>query len=483
VYNIYLNNPFYYLVSIIMSKGTLYDKIWDAHKVADLPDGKTQIYVARHLMHEITSAQAFDIIREKDYAVRRRELTFAVADHVIPTKNSARPFTDENSELMIKTLENNAEEHGIDYFSMGLGKHGICHVTFPEQGIILPGQIIACGDSHTCTYGAFGSIAFGIGTTQVAQVLATQTLSVNKLKVRRINFNGTLNDAVTAKDLALYMIKSLGADGGIGYIYEFDGEAIDRMSMDSRMTLCNMAVEAGALSGYINPDDTTFEYLEKKPHCSGKNLKDKLFKDAINHWKSFSSDKDAEYDDSVNIDVSKIFPMVTWGTKSDMAIGINENLPLRDIDMSEDFKDAYHYMELSPGSRITGTPVDIVFIGSCTNGRLSDLVEASKILYGRKVSVKTLIVPGSQKVKSDAESLGLDKIFIDAGAEWRMPGCSMCIAMNPDKLSGCERCASTSNRNFRGRQGSPNGRTHLMSPLMAAATAIEGRIADPRKYI
>ena len=453
-----------------MSKRTLYDKVWENHKVGALSTGQTQIFVGRHLMHEVTSPQAFEMLKEKGLQVKHPELTWAVLDHVIPTDDRIRPYKDEQAELMAKTLEDNVKDSNIVYFAPGFGQ-GICHVVFPEQGILWPGQLAVCGDSHTCTYGAFGVLAFGIGTTQVSHVLATQTLAMDKSKVRRINFNGELQKGVTAKDITLYMIKKLGVEGGVGYAYEFGGEVIDKLDMEGRMTLCNMAVEGGARSGYINPDKTTFEYIKGKPFAP------KEFEKAIEYWKSIISDKDAEYDDVVDINASLIEPMVTWGINPEQTLSIEEIIP-------DGFpEDVYEYMGLKSGQKIQGIPVDVVFIGSCTNGRLSDLETAASLLKGRKVSVKTLVVPGSEYIKSKAEKKGLDKIFKDAGAEWRFPGCSMCLAMNPDRLEGKQRSASTSNRNFKGRQGSPNGRTHLMSPLTAAASAIEGKLTDPRKYL
>lgn len=464
-----------------MSARTLYDKVWAFHKVGELPTGQTQLYAGRHLMHEVTSPQAFEMLRERGLKVRRPDLTTAVVDHVIPTDDRCRPFKDKQAELMTKTLEDNVREFGVPYFEVGSGRHGVCHVTYSESGLVWPGQLVVCGDSHTCTYGAFGALAFGIGTTQVSHVLATQTLAMEKMKVKRINFDGSTEKGVTAKDLALYMINKLGTKGGVGYAYELGGNAIDEMSMEGRMTLCNMAVEGGARSGYVNPDDKTFSYLSDSPFAPKKD-----FERAVKFWESVASDKDAEYDGVENIDVSQIEPMVTWGVNPEQAVPVSGYTPAM-IGVSEkeanEMADAYGYMGLKPNEKIIGLPVDVVFIGSCTNGRLSDLRNAAEILKGRKVAVKTLVVPGSEVVYSHAEQEGLDKIFKDAGAEWRHPGCSMCLAMNPDRLEGYQRCASTSNRNFKGRQGSMTGRTHLMSPLTAAATAIEGKITDPRKYM
>jgi 3-isopropylmalate/(R)-2-methylmalate dehydratase large subunit len=463
-----------------MSSKTLYNKIWDKHVVGTLPTGQMQIFVGRHLMHEVTSPQAFEMLEENGLKVKHPELTFAVTDHVIPTTDTSRPFKDEQAELMTSTLEKNTKETGITYFDVGTGKQGVCHVTYPEQGIIWPGMLAVCGDSHTCTYGAFGTLAFGIGTTQVSHVLATQTMAMDKLKVRKINVIGNLQKGVTAKDVILHIIRKLGVEGGIGFAYEFAGPVIEKMSMDERMTVCNMAVEGGARSGYINPDETTYEYLKNR------NYTPKDFEKAMNYWKSIRSDENAEYDDVVEIDVSTLEPVVTWGVNPAQTIMISEETPtMEEMDEKEklETEDAYKYLGLEESKKIEGLPVDIVFIGSCTNGRLSDLREAAEILKGRKVSIKTLVVPGSEKVKAEAEAEGLDDIFKEAGAEWRNAGCSMCLAMNPDKLVGQQRSASTSNRNFKGRQGSPTGRTHLVSPYTAAATAIEGKFADPRKYL
>ncbi len=463
-----------------MAERTLYNKVWDKHKVGILPTGQTQLFVGRHLMHEVTSPQAFEMLRERGIEVKYPELTTGIVDHVIPTEDVSRPFEDEQAELMTSTMEKNTEQFKIKFFGVNSDAQGVCHVSFPEQGLIWPGLVAVCGDSHTCTYGAFGALAFGIGTTQVSHVLATQTLAMDPLKVRRIEFNGVLQEGVTAKDLALYMISELGVEGGLGFAYEFAGEVIDKMSMEERMTICNMAVEGGARSGYVNPDQTTFDYIK------GRKYAPENFEKTQEYWESITSDEDAVYDDKVVFDVSKINPMVTWGVNPAQAIFVDDKIPLLDgLDdkAKAESEDALEYMGLLQGNSIEGTDVDVVFVGSCTNGRLSDLEAAARILKGKKVSVKTLVVPGSQSVKEEAERLGLDQIFKDAGAEWRLAGCSMCLAMNPDRLIGDQRSASTSNRNFKGRQGSPKGRTHLMSPYMAAASAVEGKITDPRKFL
>jgi 3-isopropylmalate/(R)-2-methylmalate dehydratase large subunit len=463
-----------------MSKGTRYDKDWEQHIVGTLPTGQIQLFVGRHLMHEVTSPQAFEMLRERELIVAHAELTTAVTDHVIPTDNANRPFKDGQAETMMAQLETNTKEFGIPYCAVASGFQGVCHVTFPEQGIIWPGQLVVCGDSHTCTYGAFGAIAFGIGTTQVSHVLATQTMAMDKLKVRQINLTGKLGVGVTAKDVALNIIRVLGVDGGVGFAYEFAGEVIERMSMEERLTLCNLAVEGGARLGYINPDQTTFDYLKDCAKAP------KEFDKAVAYWNSIKSDSEAEFDDVVELEVDTLEPMVTWGVNPEQGVTVTETVPPLDLfegKAKDEAKDALSYMGLIAGAEIVGQKVDVVFIGSCTNGRLSDLVAAAKILKGKKVSVKTLVVPGSEAVKAEAEKLGLDKIFVEAGAQWRNAGCSMCLAMNPDKLIKDQRSASTSNRNFKGRQGSPTGRTHLVSPFTAAATAIEGAITDPRKYL
>jgi len=464
-----------------MSTNTLYDKVWEKHVVGVLPTGQTQIYVGRHLIHEVTSPQAFEMLRDRKLSVRRPTLATAVVDHVIPTTSTARPFSDAQAEIMTKEIEKNSAEFGIRYCAPNSGCNGVCHVTYSEQGIIWPGQLVVCGDSHTCTYGAFGALAFGIGTTQVSHVLATQTMAMDKLKVRRININGKLKKGVTAKDVALHVIRKLGVQGGVGFAYEFGGSVVDAMSMEARLTLCNLAVEGGARSGYVNPDETTFNYLKGKEWAPKKD-----FEKAVLYWKLVASGKDAVYDDVIELDVFALEPMVTWGVNPAQGIMLSESIPSLDAfsgKEKEEAADALKYMGLNDSQNILGEKVDVVFIGSCTNGRISDLLAAAKILKGRKVCVRTLVVPGSEAVKREAESAGLDKIFKEAGAEWRNPGCSMCLAMNPDKLVGAQRCASTSNRNFKGRQGSPTGRTHLMSPYMAAATAIDGKIANPEKYL
>ncbi len=464
-----------------MSRGTLYDKVWELHEVGKLDSGETQLFVGMHLVHEVTSPQAFEMLRERGLKLMRPDFTAATIDHIIPTDDLSRPFKDGQAEAMASELERNVKEFGIkNYFSPGSGKQGVCHVTFAEQGLVWPGMVVVCGDSHTSTYGALGALSFGLGTTQVSHVLATQTVAMDPLKVKRINFNGSLGKGVTAKDVAIYMIRQLGTAGGVGFAYEFGGKAVDEMSIEGRLTLCNMAVEGGARSGYVNPDATTFEFLR------GKSFAPNRFEEAVEYWKSIASDSNSLYDAIANIDASQIKPMVTWGVNPAQAIGFGECVPrLKDFpeEKRKEVKDALNYMGLEEGQEIEGTPIDIAFIGSCTNGRLPDLIAAAEVMLGKKVAVPTIVVPGSEEIKYTAEKIGLDKVFTDAGAEWRKPGCSMCLAMNSDRLAGYQRSASTSNRNFKGRQGSPTGRTHLMSPYSAAASAIEGKLTSPLKYL
>lgn len=465
-----------------MSKKTLYDKVWDLHKVSTLPTGQDQLFIGLHLIHEVTTPQAFSGLDEKQKPVAYPDRTFATIDHIIPTASHHRPFQDTQAEAMASALFSNVKKHGITFFDPSTHKQGIVHVIGPELGLTQPGMTIACGDSHTSSHGAFGSLAFGIGTTEVGLVLETQTLALNRLKVRRINFNGTLKKGMYAKDIILHIIRKLGVNGGIGYAYEYGGEAIDAMSMDERLTLCNMSIEGGARIGYVNPDQTTYDYLQGREYAP----KGDAFNNAVDYWNSIASDTDAEYDDVVTYHTNDIEPMVTWGVTPGQSVGISESLPdIHTFPKQEQstVKQAYDYMKLTPGTPIKGLHVNVVFIGSCTNSRLSDLREAASLLKGKKIAshIKCLVVPGSQSIKEKAESEGLDLIFKQAGAEWREPGCSMCLAMNPDKLNGDEICASTSNRNFMGRQGSPTGRTLLMSPAMAAAAAITGHVTDVRE--
>jgi len=467
-----------------MSKGTLFDKVWDLHSVVTLPSGLTQIFIGLHLIHEVTSPQAFAMLRERDLKVLFPERTIATVDHIVPTDNQSRPFRDNLAEEMIGALEKSCKEHEITFYNIGSGSQGIVHVIAPELGLTQPGMTIACGDSHTSTHGAFGAIAFGIGTSQVRDVLASQTLALSKLKVRKIEVNGKLAPGVYAKDVILHIIRTLGVKGGVGYAYEYTGTTFEQMSMEERMTVCNMAIEGGARCGYVNPDQVTYDYLKGKDFAP----KDTNWEQAINWWESIRSDADAEYDDVVVFRAEEIPPTVTWGITPGQGIGVDQQIPAPEELLAEDrfvAEEAYNYMDLFPGQTIKGTKIDVCFIGSCTNGRISDLREAAKIAQGRQVAegVKAFVVPGSERVKKIAEAEGLDKIFTAAGFEWREPGCSMCLAMNPDKLEGRQISASSSNRNFKGRQGSASGRTLLMSPAMVATAAIQGEVADVRQLL
>jgi len=467
-----------------MSKGTLFDKVWDAHTVGVLPSGQTQLFIGLHLIHEVTSPQAFAMLRERGLQVMFPERTVATVDHIVPTENQARPFVDPLAEEMMMELERNAKDNAIRFYNIGSGNQGIVHVIAPEQGLTQPGMTIACGDSHTSTHGAFGAIAFGIGTSQVRDVLASQTLALAKLKVRKVEVNGELRPGVYAKDVVLHIIRKLGVKGGVGYAYEFAGTTFQNMSMEERMTVCNMSIEGGARCGYVNPDEVTFEYLKGRDFAP----KGADWDAAVEWWRSIASDADAEYDDVVVFDAAEIEPTVTWGITPGQGIGVSESIPDAASLAEEDrfvAEEAYKYMDLAPGSAIKGTKVDVCFIGSCTNGRISDLREAAKVAKGRTVAegIKAFVVPGSERVKQEAEAEGLDKIFEAAGFEWREAGCSMCLAMNPDKLVGRQISASSSNRNFKGRQGSSSGRTLLMSPAMVAAAAINGHVTDVRELL
>ena len=465
-----------------MKPRSLFEKVWDAHTVKVLSNGQTQLFVGRHLIHEVTSPQAFGMLREKGLAVRYPERTFATVDHIVPTNESVEPYSDPLADAMIKELRKNCAESGVTFFDVSTGKQGIVHVVGPEQGLTQPGMTIACGDSHTSTHGAFGAIAFGIGTSQVRDLLATQTMALGKLKVRRIEVNGQLAPGVYAKDVILHIIRKLGVNGGTGYAYEYAGNVFDRFTMEERMTVCNMSIEGGARVGYVNPDDTTFEYIKGRPYAP----KDQDWDNAVEIWRSFASDDGCEYDDVVRIDAADIAPTVTWGINPGQAIGVDESIPSPDSVSDDDRAstiEALDYMKLDAGSPLEGTPIDVAFLGSCTNGRLSDLEEVAKHINGHRVKdgIKAIVVPGSQIVSQMAVEKGLDKVFTEAGFEWRGAGCSMCLAMNPDKLIGDQLCASSSNRNFKGRQGSPTGRTMLMSPVMVAAAAVTGTVTDARK--
>jgi 3-isopropylmalate/(R)-2-methylmalate dehydratase large subunit len=465
-----------------MSK-TLYDKIWEDHMVHQQSDGTELLYVDRHLIHEVTSPQAFEGLRTNKRKVRRADLTLAVADHNVPTSDRSKGIIDEESRIQVDTLRNNCEEFSVELFDMNDKRQGIVHIIGPEQGFTQPGTVIVCGDSHTATHGAFGALAFGIGTSEVEHVLSTQTLIQKKSKNLRVNVDGKLPVGVTAKDVILKIIGTIGTAGGTGYVIEFAGEVIRSLSMEERMTICNMTIEAGARAGLIAPDQKTFDYLKGKP----KSPKGNNWEKALAFWKTLYSDKDAKFDKEVNINGSDIEPLVTWGTSPQDVASVTSNVPDPENEKDEERKAAMYrsldYMGLEPNIKISDIKIDKVFIGSCTNGRIEDLRNAAKIIKGKKVAktVSAMVVPGSGLVKDQAEKEGLDKIFIEAGFDWREPGCSMCLAMNADKLNPKERCASTSNRNFEGRQGR-GGRTHLVSPAMAAAAAIDGCLTDVRKF-
>jgi 3-isopropylmalate/(R)-2-methylmalate dehydratase large subunit len=463
---------------------SLLDKVWEAHSVRELPTGQTQLFIGLHLVHEVTSPQAFQMLREQNLKVPFPERTVATVDHIIPTDTEARPFSDAQAEGMMTAIEHNCHEFGIRLYDRASGDQGIVHVIGPELGLTQPGMTIACGDSHTSTHGAFGAVAFGIGTSQVRDVLASQCLAIQKPKTRRIRIDGALQPGVYAKDVILHIIRTLGVNGGVGYAYEYAGEVLQRMSMEERMTVCNMSIEGGARCGYVNPDATTATYLRGRPFAPGTGA----FETAAAWWRSMASDADATYDDDVRLDGGAIGPVVTWGINPGQAIGVDERIPVAETlarDEQDTAREAYAYMGLEPGRPIAGTKIDVAFIGSCTNGRLSDLREAAKVARLGKVKphVTALVVPGSQSVARAAEAEGLHEVFRAAGFEWRLPGCSMCLAMNPDKLVGRQVCASSSNRNFKGRQGSPSGRTLLMSPAMVAAAAIEGVVTDVRPLL
>lgn len=463
---------------------TIYEKIWEAHLVHE-PEGQDPIlYIDRHYVHEVTSPQAFEGLRMVGRKVRRPELTFATMDHNIPTTNRALPIADILSRAQVDTLKRNCEEFGVECFDMNDPRNGIVHVVGPELGLTLPGMTIVCGDSHTSTHGAFGALAHGIGTSEVEHVMATQTLLQKRSKTMEVRINGEIPPGVTSKDIILAVIGRIGTSGGTGYVIEYTGEAVRRLSMEARMTMCNMSIEAGARAGLISPDETTFEYLEGRPLLPKNKTQDEL----VEEWKKWASDPGCAYDLVIELNAEEIEPQVTWGTSPEMVTGIKGHVPvpeeIDDPDKKLSCAKALEYMGLEPGIPMESIPVDVVFIGSCTNGRMEDLREAAKVLRGYKkaVTVQALIVPGSRVVKKQAEAEGLDKIFVEAGCEWREPGCSMCLAMNEDRLKPGERCAATSNRNFEGRQGK-GGRTHLVSPAMAAAAAISGHFTDIRDWV
>ena len=463
-----------------MSK-TLYDKIWQSHLINEQDDGTSLIYIDRHLVHEVTSPQAFEGLRLSNRKVNSPKRTLAVADHNVPTLDRELGIKEEDSRIQVEELDKNVEEFQIPYFNMNDTRQGIVHVIGPEQGFTQPGMTIVCGDSHTATHGAFGSLAFGIGTSEVEHVLATQTLIQKKAMNMLINITGNLDKIVTSKDLILYIIGKIGTAGGTGCVIEYSGNALRDMSMESRMTICNMSIEAGARAGMIAPDDITFNYLYEKPMAPKNEDWDK----AVNWWKTLPSDSGAKFDKIVDIDATKVTQTITWGTSPEEIVSIDGTVPNPDKIYDEvkqnKIKRSIEYMGLTPGQKISDVEINTVFIGSCTNSRIEDIRSAAEIIKGKKVStnVKALVVPGSGLVKKQAEEEGLDVIFKHAGFEWREPGCSMCLAMNSDKLNEGDRCASTSNRNFEGRQGK-GGRTHLVSPEIAAASAITGKLTDPR---
>ncbi len=463
---------------------TLLDKVWDLHRVATLPTGQDQLFIGMHLIHEVTSPQAFSMLKERGLKVRYPNRTFATVDHIVPTDSVCRPFKDPLAEEMLQALERSTDEHGITFFGPESGRQGIVHTIGPELGLTQPGMTIACGDSHTSTHGAFGAIAFGVGTSQIRDILAGQTIAVTKPAIRKINIHGTLADGVYAKDIILGIIARLGVNGGVGYAYEYAGSTIQKLDMEARLSICNMSIEGGARCGYINPDEVTFSYMKGRPYAPGDDKWDR----ALAYWQSIASDPDAVYDDAVDFTVDGLAPMVSWGINPGQAVGVDEIIP-RIESLPEERKDAarkaFAHMKFEEGSPIKGKRIDVAFIGSCTNGRLSDLRTAARVLKGKKVAshVNALVVPGSAQVKREAEKEGLDRIFTEAGFSWRNPGCSMCLAMNPDRLSEDQISASSSNRNFIGRQGSPRGRTLLMSPAMVAAAAVRGEVSDVREMM
>jgi 3-isopropylmalate/(R)-2-methylmalate dehydratase large subunit len=462
---------------------TLLDKVWDAHTVRTLPSGQTQLLIGLHLIHEVTTPQAFQMLKELKLKVRMPERTFGTLDHIIPTADQTRPYADPEAEEMAQHMYRNMKDFNLQLFDMSTGKQGIVHVIGPELGLTQPGMTIACGDSHTSTHGAVGAIAFGIGTTQVRDVLATQCLAMAKPKLRQVRVEGALARGVYAKDVILWIINQLGVKGGVGYAYEYAGPVIERMTMEERLTVCNMSIEGGARCGYVNPDQATIDYLRGKPYApSGA-----AFDRAVTYWKSVATEPGASFDDVKTIDGARIEPVVTWGINPEMSVGVSQRIPSPEAQPEPErptFREALAHMGFSAGQPIKGAKIDVAFVGSCTNARLSDLREAARIVRGHRVAphVRALVVPGSQAVRAAAEREGLDRLFIEAGFEWRGAGCSMCLAMNPDRLEGREICASSSNRNFKGRQGSPTGRTLLMSPAMVAAAAVAGEVVDVREH-
>jgi 3-isopropylmalate/(R)-2-methylmalate dehydratase large subunit len=467
---------------------TIFEKIWDSHVVYAKENAPSLLYIDRHLVHEVTSPQAFDGLRINNRKVRRPDLTFATMDHNVPTTARSLPIVDQISATQIRTLAQNCQEFGITLFDMQSPDQGIVHVIGPELGLTLPGTTIVCGDSHTSTHGAFGALALGIGTSEVEHVLATQTLWLDKPKTFAINLEGRRKSphAVTAKDMILYIIRTIGTAGGTGYVFEYRGQAVSELSMEQRMTICNMSIEGGARAGLVAPDQATFDYIQGRRYAP----KNEQFEKALEYWQGLRTDANATFDRSVTFDVGTLAPQVSWGTNPGMVVSVTDSIPHPDEYSKGNENErkaalrALEYMALEPGTPITEIKLDRVFIGSCTNSRIEDLVEAAMVVKGRRVSphVRAMVVPGSQQVKTAAEKMGLDRVFTEAGFEWRESGCSMCLGMNPDILSPGERCASTSNRNFEGRQGA-GGRTHLVSPVMAAAAAIEGHFVDVREWL
>jgi 3-isopropylmalate/(R)-2-methylmalate dehydratase large subunit len=469
-----------------MSDGTLYDKVWERHKVADLPNGQDQLFVGLHLMHEVTSPQAFSMLSERELDVAFPGRTFATTDHIVPTITAERerPLGDDQAETMLSALERNVEEADITFFGLDSGKQGITHVVAPELGLTQPGMTVACGDSHTSTHGAFGSIGVGVGTSQIRDILATGCIAAEKQRVRRIEVTGSLDEGVTPKDVILKIIGDLGVDGGVGHVYEYGGPAIREMGMEGRLAVCNMSIEGGARAGYINPDAITYDYLRGREYAPEGDDWDRH----VEYWETIRSDEDAAYDDVVELSADDLEPMVTWGINPGQVTRVTDPIPGPDDPAAGDpdaARKAYDHMGVEPGERMLGYDVDVAFLGTCTNGRVSDFREAAAVLEGRQVDddVRALAVPGSQTVKKRCEEAGIDGAFREAGFQWREAGCSMCLAMNGDALAGDEVCASSSNRNFIGRQGSKDGRTVLMSPGMVAAAAVEGEVTDVREVV
>ncbi len=469
-----------------MSSNTLYDTVWEKHKVAELPNGQDQLFIGLHLVHEVTSPQAFGMLRDRDLDVAFPDRTFATTDHIAPTtpQGRERPLQDDQAENMLQALEHNTSENGITFFGLNGEKQGITHVVAPELGLSQPGMTVACGDSHTSTHGAFGSVGIGIGTSQIRDVLATGCIAAEKQQVRRIEVTGTLSEEVYAKDIILKIIRDLGVGGGVGHVYEYGGEAIENLDMEGRLAVCNMSIEGGARAGYINPDQTTYEYLKGREYAPDVDDWD----EHVEYWDTLRSGDDAEYDDVVEINADDLAPMVTWGINPGQVVSVDEEIPSLDAMADETARKAaqkaFDHMELNPGETMEGYDVDVAFLGTCTNGRFSDFKEAARVIEGKQIDsgVHGLAVPGSETVRRQCEAAGLDEIFREAGFDWRQAGCSMCLAMNNDSLEAGEVCASSSNRNFIGRQGDKEGRTVLMSPAMVAAAAIEGEITDVREH-